>query len=75
VHSTDVLIALYVKINEDQNHDDDDNDDNDDDNLRCTQLLQNAEIVIIIMNWQVHRIFIFIYQYKKLGNILEKFTS
>jgi hypothetical protein len=59
VHSTNVLIAIYVKITEDQNHD---NDDNDDDDLRCTQLLQNAEIFIIIMNWKVHRIFIFVYQ-------------
>jgi len=50
VHSTNVLIAIHVKITEDQNHDDDDNDDNDDDDLRCTKLLQNAEIFIIIMN-------------------------
>jgi hypothetical protein len=50
-----------VTRTEDQNHDDDDNDDDDDDHddLRrrlqseCTQLSQNSEIFIVVINWKL----------------------
>jgi len=53
---TNVLIVIYVKRTADQNHEEDFNDDDDDNDLRCTltsdstQLLQKAEILIVIMN-------------------------